>query len=269
MRYVSVQGERVPAVGLGTWRLVGDDCRVLEGLELGYRHIDTAQGYGNESQVGEAMRSALVAREELFITTKIDNHNHEPKRVRSSTEESLRALGSEYVDLLLIHWPGDRQQLPFTLEAMQRLRDDGKVRFIGVSNFPPALLREALRHAPVFCDQVEFHPFLAQPGVMEVAREHDLLVTAYSPLARGKVPQDTTMRQIAERKGKAPGQVALRWLIDQERVAVIPKASSREHLQANLDLFDFELSDEERERIDALDRAERIINPPFAPDWDR
>jgi len=271
MQYVTVQGEEVPALGLGTWELDGSDCRraVAEALELGYRHIDTAQGYGNEGEIGQVLGTAPVDRGEIFLATKIDNSNHAPDAVRRSTEESLRRLGTDYVDLLLVHWPVEFRRLPATLEAMRGLHDDGKVRHLGVSNFTPPQLERALELAPIFCDQVEFHPFLAQSSLLELARKHDFMLTAYSPLARGAALADAVLAEIADRHHKHPAQVVLRWLLDHENVAAVPKASSRAHLESNLAVFDFSLSGEEREQIAGLDRRDRIIDPPFAPDWER
>ena len=188
--------------------------------------------------------------------------------MHDQVEQSLRDLRTEYIDLLLIHWPNRRVPLAETLAAMLEARDAGRVRHLGVSNFPSALLREALEHAPLICDQVEYHPYLAQPRVLDVAREHELLVTAYSPLAQGAVLRDRTIGEIAEAHDRTPAQIVLRWLLDQPQVAAVPKASTREHRAANLDVFDFELTDEERGRIAGLERGYRTIDPPWAPDWD-
>ncbi|MBA2529722.1 MAG: aldo/keto reductase [Euzebyales bacterium] len=270
MQHVSLRGEQVPAVGLGTWELEGASCRqaVAEALDMGYRHIDTAQAYDNEGQIGEVLRTSAVDRGEIFLTTKVANRNHAPSDVHRSVGDSLRALGSDYVDLLLVHWPVEFDTIGQTLEAMLELHAEGKVRHIGVSNFSPTQFELAAEIAPVACNQVEYHPFLSQAAVLEMARKHDAIVTAYSPLARGDVVSDGTITEIAERHGKSPAQVALRWLIEQDGVTAVPKASSREHLAANLDLFDFALTDADRERIDGLSRGERIIDPPFGPDWD-
>ncbi|MDQ3973332.1 MAG: aldo/keto reductase [Actinomycetota bacterium] len=272
MQFVQVQGEQVPALGLGTWLLRGDDCRraVREALEVGYRHFDTAQMYGNEDAIGRVLRSNMVVdRDQLFITTKLNNRNHAPRDVLASTDDSLRRLGIGYVDLLLVHWPVAFEALPATLEAMVKLRDDGKARNLGVSNFTTEQVETARRHAPIFCNQVEYHPFLAQPDQLALARDRGLLLTAYCPLARGQVAHDPTLNEIGRRHHKTAAQVALRWLVDQEPVAAVPKASSRQHLEENLAIFDFELTDEDRDEIAALDRGERLIDPPFAPAWER
>ena len=271
MDFVNVQGEHVPVIGLGTWQLQGQECRtaVEQALDIGYRHIDTAQMYGNEEEIGTVLRSTPIDRGELWVTTKLANDNHARDDVIASTEESLRKLGTDFVDLLLIHWPVRFESIGETLEAMLRLRDDGKIRHLGVSNFPPSLFDKSAEQAPLFCNQVEYHPFLSQHKVIEAARRHDAMVTAYSPLARGDVFSDeSVLDEIAEAKGKTAAQVALRWLIDQDNVSAIPKSTSREHIQANIDIFDFALSEDERARIDGLERGERIIDPPFAPDWE-
>lgn len=270
MQHAEIQGVRVPVLGLGTWRLEGRTClrAVEEALSLGYRHVDTAQAYDNEEEVGRALRASGVPREEVFLTTKVWMESLDRGSVLHTTRESLRRLATGYVDLLLIHWPSPTVPLEETLGAFRQLQEEGKARHVGVSNFPPSMLRRALELAPVLCDQVEYHPFLGQRALLDLARRHDLLITAYSPLARGAVSRDRTLQEIGERHGKTPSQVALRWLIQQDRVAAIPKASRPEHLRANLEVFDFVLSDEEMRRIHALDRGWRLIDPGIAPDWE-
>ncbi|RLM36820.1 aldo/keto reductase [Haloarcula sp. Atlit-120R] len=252
---IQVQGTSVPALGLGTWQLTGQSCRetVETALEMGYRHIDTAQAYGNERQVGLGIEAAAVDREDVFLTTKLDGSNRDERSVRRSTRESLNKLGTDYLDLLLIHWPNTPWMAPLseTLGAMNDLVEEGLVRHIGVSNFSPSLLDEArdISTAPVLTDQVQYHPYWDQRKLLDYCRIHDVLLTAYSPLARGGVLDDPALVQIGNRYGKSPAQVALRWLLQQDGVAAIPKASSRDHLEANLAVFDFELTDAERERI--------------------
>ena len=265
---VEIQDTPVPAIGLGTWRLSGRDAVgvVEDALDLGYRHLDTARMYGNESEIGTALRSSWVDRADVFLTTKIWWTDLAYTAVRPAAEDSLRRLQTDYIDLLLIHWPNPRYALAPTLEAMFELRAEGKVRHVGVSNFPPALLREALACGPLFCIQVEYHPFLGQDELLSIARTHDLLLTAYSPIAKGKVADEPVLVEIAQRHGKTPAQVALRWHIQQPQVAAIPKAANRAHRVANLEL-DFYLSPEEMDAIYALARGRRLVNPSFAPDW--
>lgn len=271
MIHRSVQGTSVPALGLGTWRLDGQAAydAVERALAVGYRHVDTAQAYENEEDVGRALRDADVDREEVFLTTKIWLANLAPKRVGPSVETSLRKLKTDYVDLVLIHWPSNEVPLEQTLDAMMQLREQAKARHIGVSNFTPSLLRRAADHAPIFSIQVEYHPFLAQDDLLEVARERDMLLTAYSPIARGEVLENETLQDIGRAHGKSPVQVTLRWLLQQDHVAAIPKAAGADHQRKNFDLFDFSLSDEEMERIFALARGRRIVDPDFAPLWEK
>jgi 2,5-diketo-D-gluconate reductase B len=256
MEYLTIQGERVPALGLGTWQITGEECaRAVEhALALGYRHIDTAQAYGNEEQVGRGIEASGVDRAEIFLVTKVDTGSFSHDDVLSSTRESLRKLGTEYVDLLLMHWPNPDVPMRETLGAMRELQDEGGVRYVGVSNFSPEQVEEATGHAEIFCNQVEYHPYKDQGELVEQAREMDYLLTAYSPVARGAILDDDTLREIAQAHGKSTAQVALRWLIQQDKVCAIPKAASEDHLEANLDIFDFELSDAEMERIFALRR---------------
>ncbi|NBC16042.1 MAG: aldo/keto reductase [Bacteroidetes bacterium] len=269
MIHRTIRGIEIPALGLGTWQLTGDACTegVEHALDLGYRHIDTAQAYENEDQVGTALRNTPVDRDEIYLTTKVWVENLVPAAVRRSTEASLRRLGTDYVDLLLIHWPSTDVPLERTLDAMMVLRDEGKTREVGVSNFTPSLVRRALDHAPILCNQVEYHPFLDQDALLDLAEARDLLLTAYSPLARGRVMEDETMQAIAEAHGKTPAQVALRWLLQQDQVAAIPKASTAAHREANVDVFDFALSEDEMDRIFDLAGDERLIDPSFAPAW--
>ena len=267
---IEVQGTRVPRLGFGTWQIEGSDATeaVRDALEIGYRQIDTARAYGNEAEVGAGIADSGVAREEIFLTTKIFPGDFEPDALKAAAEDSLRSLRTDYLDLLLLHWPDDSVPLERTLAALVELREAGRIRNLGVSNFPAGLLAQALEHAPVFCDQVEYHPFLGQGRLLELARERDLLITAYSPLAHGRVPDDETLAEIGSAHGKTAGQVALRWLLDQPAVSPIPKASSHERRVENFEVFDFELSGEERERIDALPKDDRQIDPDFGPDWD-
>ena len=267
---IVVQGTRIPRLGFGTWQITGPDAEeaVRDALEIGYRQIDTARAYENEEEVGAGIASSGVDRSEIFLTTKIFPGEFEPDDFKAAAEDSLRALRTDYLDLLLLHWPDPDVPIERTLGAMVELKDAGKIRDLGLSNFPAGMLSEALEHAPVWCDQVEYHPFLGQDRLLELARERDLLITAYSPLAHGKVPGDPTLTEIGEAHGKTAGQVSLRWLLDQPNVSPIPKASSHERRVENFEVFDFELTDEERARIDALPKDVRTGDPDFAPDWD-
>jgi 2,5-diketo-D-gluconate reductase B len=256
LEYQTIKGEKVPSLGLGTWRLSGEECvRAVErALALGYRHIDTAQIYANEDEVGRAIRNAGVDREEIFLVTKVWTSSFSYDDVIRSTHESLKKLQTEYVDLLLMHWPNPSVPLEETLGAIRELQEEGSVKHAGVSNFSPSMVEEATRHAEIFCNQVEYHPYRAQEELLEQAKEMDYLLTAYSPVAGGAAVNDATLQEIGKAHGKTAAQVALRWLIQQEKVAAIPKAASEDHLIGNFDIFDFELSDEEMERVSTLQR---------------
>ena len=265
-----LQGAVIPRLGFGTWEITGADATeaVRDALDLGYRHIDTARAYGNEAEVGKGLASSPVDREDVFLTTKLWYEQLRADEVRDQLEDSLRKLDTDYVDLLLIHWPNPDVSLEETLTAMAELRDEGKVRHLGVSNFPTRELERALEIQPILADQVEFHAHLGQEPLLRLTRERDVMLTAYSPFARGDLLDDPTLNEIAGAHDKTTGQVALRWLLDHPNVSVIPKAGSRKNRQANLEVFDFELGDEERERIDALPKDRRVIDPSWAPDWD-
>lgn len=253
MEYVTVQDAEIPAIGLGTWRMEGPTCRraVATALELGYRHIDTAQAYGNERQVGAAIAKAGVKREELFLTTKLAGSNRDHDSVIESAHESLDKLNTDYVDLLLIHQPNATTPLEETIGAMDELVEDGTVEHIGVSNFGLDRLHATREHAdaPILTDQVQYHPFWDQSTLVDYCQIHDLVLTAYSPLAHGGAVRDSLLQEIGTRYDKTPAQVALRWLVQQENVATIPKSTSPEHVEANLQVFDFELSSDEMSAI--------------------
>jgi 2,5-diketo-D-gluconate reductase B len=268
---LTVQGTAIPRIGLGTWQLSGRAAAVgvRDALKIGYRHIDTARAYGNEAEVGAGIAASGVARGEIFLTTKVGPSDAARGRFKRAAEDSLRALGTDYVDLLLLHWPSGRVPLEDTMQALQGLRDEQKIRHGGVSNFPAGMLERALEITPLLANQVEYHPFLAQDALVDMVAERDITLTAYSPLARGKVARDRTLIEIGERHGKSPGQIALRWLVEQPNVTAVPKASSHERRAENLDVFDFELTRDDRERIASLSKDDRQIDPSWAPDWDK
>ncbi|CAN5665468.1 aldo/keto reductase [soil metagenome] len=253
MIHLTIRKERVPALGFGTWELTGRECvqGVEDALAVGYRHLDTAEMYRNEAEVGEGIRNSGVPREEIFLVTKVLPEHFARDRTIRAARESLRKLGTDYVDLLLMHSTPSGVPLEETLGAMRELQDEGSVRHIGVSNFPPPMVEQATRHAHIFCNQVEFHPFNPQDALITQAREMDYLFTAYSPLAQGDVLDDAALKQMGEAHGKTPAQVALRWIL-QQGLAAIPRSSSDEHRRANFDVFDFELSDAEMRAVSAL-----------------
>lgn len=252
METVTVHGVEVPAVGFGTWQLTGEDCRlaVEDALELGYRHLDTAQMYDNEAAVGEAVENSAVDREDVFLVTKVLRGNLAYDDLLDSVEASLDRLGTD-IDLLLIHAPSRSVPIAESIEAMNQLQDTGAVRHIGVSNFSVTQLQDAIdaSDTPILTDQVEYHPFERQDDILEFCIDNDIMLTAYSPVAEGRVTGHEALKEIGETYEKTPAQVSLRWLIQQENVSAIPKAASREHREENLDIFDFELTNEEMARI--------------------
>lgn len=272
MQFKTVQGTDIPEIGLGTYKIYGKECKnvVSQAIDIGYRHIDTAQMYKNEKEVGDAVYASGVDREDFFLTTKIWHNNLDHDDVLQTVEDSLRLMRTPYVDLLLIHWPNNQHPLEQTLEAMLILKDQGKALNIGVCNFPLGLTRQVIEELriPIFTNQVEFHPFLAQFDLLDYTYDHDFLITAHTPLARGDVSGNKILQDIGREYGKSAAQISLRWLIEQENVIAIPKASTPEHLQNNIDIFDFDLSDEHFETIDSLEKNHRLVNPTFAPEWD-
>lgn len=264
----------MPALGFGTFRMEGADAEegVRDALEIGYRHIDTAQIYGNEAEVGRAITASPVDRDDVFLTTKVWPDNFAASDLRASVYESLRKLQTDSVNLLLLHWPRFDVPMAETIEALNEVHDAGKARHLGVSNFTTELLAEAreLSDAPLVANQVEYHPFLRQTPVLEAVRDAEMTLTAYSPLAKGQVVGDDTLERIGSRYRKSPAQVALRWLLQQEAVSAIPKASSPEHRRANFEVFDFNLTDAEMEEIHDLARPNGRLTSPagLAPDWD-
>jgi 2,5-diketo-D-gluconate reductase B len=266
----TVQGVEVPKLGYGTWLVEGTDAYegTLDALGLGYRHVDTARAYENEDQVGRALAETDVPRDEIWLTTKVWRDDADPDQLKRTFEQQLKDLQTDHVNLLLLHWPAE-PPLKSTLDAMNDLREEGTAKQIGVSNFPSKLLEEAVQEAPIFCNQVEYHPYLPQGKVMHVCLEHDVLLAAYSPFAHGHAHEDPVLTEIGQAHGKSAGQVSLRWLLDQPHVVTIPKASSHDRRAENFDVFDFELTDDERGHIAALSKRHlRTANPPWAPEWD-
>ncbi|MDE2336090.1 MAG: aldo/keto reductase [Alphaproteobacteria bacterium] len=275
MIYIAAQGRQIPALGFGTYKLKGSAGRdaIANALETGYRHIDTAQFYDNEADVGAAVAASGVARADIFLTTKIWPDNAAEGKLQFSFDESLRKLKTDYADLLLIHWPSSPAPFREQMKALQSVKDAGKAKLIGVSNFTVAQTKEVLETigAPVAANQVEYHPYLSQNPLLDYMRAHGLFLTAYCPVAQGKVTKDPVIGRIANAHGKTPSQVALRWLVQQDNVAAIPKAGSEAHIRENFDIFDFALSDQEMKQISALARPDgRIVNPQgIAPKWDK
>jgi 2,5-diketo-D-gluconate reductase B len=274
MQFVEAQGVRIPALGFGTFRLDGAVARRMVGsaLEIGYRHIDTAQMYGNEAEVGEAIAASAVPRDQIWLTTKIWPDNFKDGALQRAAEQSGRRLKT-VPDLLLLHWPNPDVPRAETIRALNDAKRRGLTRHIGISNSPVALIKEsvAASEAPLLVDQVEYHPYLSQHAVLEELHAQGMALTAYSPIAQGKVFADATLRRTGERHGKNPGQVTLRWLLQQDGVTAIPRSAREAHAKANLEIFDFELSEAEMAEISGLARpGGRLISPGgMAPAWDR
>lgn len=269
MEYVKIQDEKIPALGLGTWQMKGETCEkaVKNALDIGYRHVDTAQAYSNEERVGNAISNSDVQRDEIWLTTKIWRSNFRHEDVIESVNESLDKLQTHYVDLLLIHWPSEDIPFEETLDAMQELVDEGKVRRIGISNFTPEQMEKAHLHSelPLLTNQVEYHPFLDQSKIIKKCRDLGMMLTAYSPLARGEVMRDNTLKEVGSKYNKTPAQIALRWLIQKHNVSAIPKAASREHQEDNFEVFNFELDERDVQTIDKLEGGKRKVDPEFGP----
>ncbi|AXK67768.1 aldo/keto reductase [Burkholderia sp. IDO3] len=262
----------MPKLGLGTWPMLGDDCTraVALALESGYRHIDTAAAYENEAAVGEAIAASNVPREQIHVTSKVWWDQLNPERMRQSLDNTLRALRSDYVDLFLIHWPAPDWNLAETIDTLVSFKEQGRARAIGVANFPLPLLRDVVenRQAPLAAIQVEYHVLLGQAKLLQFAREHDMALIAYSPLARNRVSELPELQRIADKHRVLPTQVALKWLLDQPNVAAVPKAAGQRNQLANLASLDVNLDDADRALIDGLPKNQRLVSPAFAPQWD-
>jgi diketogulonate reductase-like aldo/keto reductase len=268
------KGARIPLVGLGTWDLRGRTCvrMVEQALRLGYRHIDTAEMYDNEREVGEGLRASGVPRNEVFVVTKIWPSHFAPRELQRAAKGCLTRLRLTEVDLLLLHWPNPQIPLSETIGALCQVKQAGLARHIGVSNFTVALIEQAttLSTEPLVCNQVEMHPFLDQSKVVAACRAHGMAVVAYSPIARGNAKNSAVLTRIGQAHGKSAAQVSLRFLV-QQQVAVIPRTAKLERLSENLALFDFALSAGEMAEIAALSHREgRIIDWSFSGSskWD-
>jgi diketogulonate reductase-like aldo/keto reductase len=272
MRVIESQGARIPAIGFGTMTLKDDVCVELveAALHLGYRHLDTAQMYGNEREVGAGMRAAGLPREEVFLTTKVWFNRLAPGDFERSVDESLEKLALPWVDLLMIHWPNAQIPLAQSIASLCKAKRAGLAKHIGVANFNIAMIEEAVKVAdePIAVLQIETQPYLDQTKVIAAARRHGMAIVGYCPLARGKVPGDPVLQNIGRAHGKSPAQVALRYL-EQQDIVPIPRTSKRERLAENLGSLEFKLGDVEMAEIGKLKRPDaRIVSPPHAPKWD-
>lgn len=274
MHRIPANGADIPAIGLGTWTLEsGTASRVVaDALRAGYRHIDTAAMYGNEEAVGQGIRDSGVARDEIFVTTKVWPTDIADGDLQRSAEASLSRLGLDEVNLLLIHWPSKSIPLGESIRALNDARDRSLARHIGVSNFTIAMIGEAVSLSvhPIACNQIEYHPYLDQERVLAACRRHGIAVTSYCPLGRtGEILSEAAVVQAAERHGRSPAQIVLRWHVQQEGVAAIPRSTNPQHIRKNLEVFDFALGSDEMAAISALrSRNHRICDFDFSPAWD-
>jgi 2,5-diketo-D-gluconate reductase B len=269
---LQTQGISLPRLGLGTFRLQGDACRaaVESALALGYRHLDTAEMYGNEEAIGAALAASRVERNDLHVTTKVWNENLAPDAIRRAFDASCKKLRLDHVDLYLVHWPSRNMNLPAIFETLMKLKQEGRTRAIGVANFNIALLKTVVEDikAPIACNQVEYHVMLDQTSLRKYLTAKSIPLVAYCPLAQGRVASDEVLTGIGRKHDASAAQVALKWLLDQDGVAAIPKASRAESQQANLDALKLRLDDDDRKAIAALPKNLRCVNPGFGPAWD-
>jgi len=274
-RSFSKSGLSIPSIGLGTWELRGRKCRrvVRKALEIGYRHIDAAAMYENESEVGSGIADSSVDRKEIFLTTKINTIEVNNEGIVDAFHKSLSDLKTDYVDLLLIHWPAFSTNLGDMLEIMYGIKESQKARAIGVSNFNTTLLNECTRlgFEDIYCNQVEYHPFLSQEILLNKMNEMDVIPVAYCPICRGDVAKDSVIIELSEKYNKTPAQVSLRWVIQQQSVA-IPKSAKKRRLKENIDIYDFEIDDQDMDRIHSLARGQRLVpnldTKPLLGAWD-
>ena len=270
---VKANGAEIPAIGLGTWQLRGEEgaAAVKSALEAGYRHIDTAAMYGNEEAVGEGLRASGVARDEVFVTTKVWPEDLAPADLRRSAEASLKRLGLSQVDLLLIHWPNAAIPLAGTIRALCEAKRAGLSRHIGVANFTVRLLDEAVSLAdePIVANQCEYHPYLDQSLVRAECRKHGAAFVSYCPIGKAQVLSEPAIQAIAKAHRRTPAQIVLRWHVQQPGVAAIPKSGDSRRQRENVAVFDFALTDKEMAAICRLARpGGRMVTPSWSPRWD-
>ncbi len=272
MDLITTHGLRMPRLGLGTFRMAGAECQaaVESALELGYRCVDTAQMYGNQDAVGDALAATSVPRADIHLTSKGHHSIQSPAEFRAAFEESLLLLKTDYLDLYMLHWPRPGTDLPAALEVLMRLKDEGHVRHIGLANCTVAHLKIAVEEvkAPIVANQIEYHVMIDQSPVLNYMRAHDLPLIAHVPLAQGRLAENETLADIGRKHGATAAQIALAWLLDQPDVAIIPKAGRRASQLANLEATKLRLDDADRAAIAAMPKNLRTVSPPFAPVWD-
>lgn len=272
MQYFQVDDQKIPKLGLGTYQLKGKTVEAVieRAFDIGYRHIDTAQLYGNEKEIGRAIKDGGLKRKSLFVTTKVWWTKLKPDDFQASVEKSLRKLRLDFVDLLLIHWPHPSLPLKVYIPELMRMQEIGLTKHIGVSNFPPAMVEKSIAlGANLINNQVEYHPLLDQTASLEMVRKHGMSLTAYSPVAQGQVGDEPELMRIAKKYEKNPFQITLRWLIQQEGVIAIPRTKSKKNLKRNFKVFDFELSKKDMAAIFALNaQNKRLVDPEWGPEWE-
>ncbi|MBB3458965.1 2,5-diketo-D-gluconate reductase B [Rhizobium sp. BK313] len=271
MDMIETQDVRIPRLGLGTFRMPGLSAQpaVESALSLGYRHIDTAAMYENEAAVGTAIADSGIHRRELFVTTKVWHDQLAPDALHRAFATSLEKLKMDYVDLFLVHWPSADMDIAATLTAMERLREHGYARAIGVCNFNMPMIRRAVEEiqAPIAVHQIEYHPYLSQAPMLQYLRAKNIALTAYAPLAQGRAASDPILQSIGRKHNVSGSQVAIAWLLGQEGVIAIPKAARAETQKANLEAASIRLDEEDRALIASLPKNQRFVNPSFACDW--
>jgi 2,5-diketo-D-gluconate reductase B len=270
MTLIEAAGMRMPRLGLGTWPMKGAACTeaVVSALGMGYRHIDTAEMYGNEAEVGAGLAQSGVARGDIFLTTKVWHDKPDGEAIRRAFDACLDRLATPYVDLLLIHWPSPALDLPDALRGLAAIRAAGRARAIGVSNFPPKLLARAIdQGVGLACLQVEHHALLDQSRLLGLCRAQGMALTSYSPLGKGQALADPVLRQIGAKHGATAAQVALAWLLAMPGVAMVPKAASPARQAENLGALALALDAADLAAIAALPKDRRFVSPGFAPDW--
>jgi 2,5-diketo-D-gluconate reductase B len=267
-QFIDKKNTHIPKIGLGTYKMTGKEGQIAiqNALEVGYRHIDTAKMYENETEVGQAIKNSSVDRNDIFITTKIWPTDFD--LVVQKTEDSLRQLKTDHVDLLLLHWPSTEEMNKRGADLLNEVLHKQYAKAVGVSNFNIQQVSDALKLAPIVCNQVEYHPYLEQEKLLNFLYENDLFLTAYRPLMMGKILDDAQLLSLAKEHNKTVSQIVLRWMMQQKDIAVIPKSSNSERQIENLNVFDFELSKNEMELISHLNCGDRTTNPEMAPIWD-
>ena len=273
--YITRKGIKMPCVGLGTMFYPEPEKAVdliKHAIDYGYTHIDTARKYGSENWVGEAIKLADISRDNLWVTTKVTEDNAKPYDFRKSLETSLSALNLDYVDLLLIHWPSRSVPIKDTVRALNDAKEEGLALNIGISNFTVPLIEEAVRYSKseLFCNQIEYHAYINQDKVLDACHKYGILVTCHVPLARGKILNDPIIKFIAQKHNKSPAQIALKWLLQQSRISVVPRALSYKEIEENINIFDFNLSEDDMSQISTLRSNNlRIVDPEVRrPIWD-